>query len=74
MAQIQEMENNMKNHNRLTIKRVTPGYWRATLSNAPINLYDPELFADAQHLTLHGDRGTLPRAAPGDRQRAYHPV
>jgi DNA-binding transcriptional ArsR family regulator len=29
---------------------------------------------DAQHLALRGDRGTLPRAAPGDRQHACHPI
>src|ERR1700753_642673 len=32
--------------NRLTISKVTPGYWRVTIENPPINLYDPEMFAE----------------------------
>jgi enoyl-CoA hydratase/carnithine racemase len=40
----------MHTRNRLTIKKVTPAYWRATLSNPPINLYDPELFTELRVL------------------------
>jgi enoyl-CoA hydratase/carnithine racemase len=32
--------------NRLTISKVTPAYWRVTINNPPINLYDPEMFAE----------------------------
>jgi enoyl-CoA hydratase/carnithine racemase len=32
--------------NRLTISKVTPGFWRVILKNPPINLYDPEMFAE----------------------------
>jgi enoyl-CoA hydratase/carnithine racemase len=32
--------------NRLTIAKVTPAYWRVTINNPPINLYDPEMFAE----------------------------
>jgi enoyl-CoA hydratase/carnithine racemase len=45
-----EGEDEMAIGKRLTIKKVTPGYWRATLSNPPINLYDPELFAELRVL------------------------
>jgi enoyl-CoA hydratase/carnithine racemase len=31
---------------RLHIKAVTPAYWRVTIDNPPINLYDPEMFAE----------------------------
>jgi enoyl-CoA hydratase/carnithine racemase len=31
---------------RLTIFKVTPAYWRITIKNPPINLYDPEMFAE----------------------------
>jgi enoyl-CoA hydratase/carnithine racemase len=34
------------NQNRLTIDAVTPGYWRVVIENPPINLYDPEMFAE----------------------------
>jgi enoyl-CoA hydratase/carnithine racemase len=33
-------------NNRLTISKVTPAYWRVTIKNPPINLYDPEMFAE----------------------------
>jgi len=36
----------MKMNQRLSISKVTPGYWRITISNPPINLYDPEMFAE----------------------------
>jgi enoyl-CoA hydratase/carnithine racemase len=32
--------------NRLTISKVTPAYWRVIINNPPINLYDPEMFAE----------------------------
>jgi enoyl-CoA hydratase/carnithine racemase len=32
--------------NRLTISKVTPAYWRVVINNPPINLYDPEMFAE----------------------------
>jgi enoyl-CoA hydratase/carnithine racemase len=32
--------------NRLTISRVTPAYWSVIIENPPINLYDPEMFAE----------------------------
>src|SRR6201990_1979597 len=32
--------------NRLTISKVTPAYWRVVSKNPPINLYDPEMFAE----------------------------
>src|SRR6201991_2859542 len=31
---------------RLNVKVVTSGYWRITIDNPPINLYDPEMFAE----------------------------
>jgi enoyl-CoA hydratase/carnithine racemase len=34
------------NQNRLTIDAVTPSYWRVIIENPPINLYDPEMFAE----------------------------
>jgi enoyl-CoA hydratase/carnithine racemase len=36
----------MPTTNRLTISAVTPAYWRVTIENPPINLYDPEMFAE----------------------------
>jgi enoyl-CoA hydratase/carnithine racemase len=36
----------MTRKNRLTIVKVTPAYWRVTMENPPINLYDPEMFAE----------------------------
>lgn len=32
--------------NRLTITPVTSSYWRVIIENPPINLYDPEMFAE----------------------------
>lgn len=32
--------------NRLTVKAETPSYWRVIIENPPINLYDPEMFAE----------------------------
>jgi enoyl-CoA hydratase/carnithine racemase len=32
--------------NRLTIDEVTSAYWRVIIENPPINLYDPEMFAE----------------------------
>ena len=37
-------------HQRLGIDRMTPDYWKVTLSNPPINLYDPEMFAELRVL------------------------
>ena len=34
------------NQNRLSIDAVTPNYWRVIIENPPINLYDPEMFAE----------------------------
>jgi enoyl-CoA hydratase/carnithine racemase len=36
----------MTTTNRLTISKVTPAYWRVIIQNPPINLYDPEMFAE----------------------------
>jgi enoyl-CoA hydratase/carnithine racemase len=36
----------MPTKNRLTVSKVTPAYWRAVIENPPINLYDPEMFAE----------------------------
>jgi enoyl-CoA hydratase/carnithine racemase len=36
----------MLTKNRLTISKVTPAYWRVIIENPPINLYDPEMFAE----------------------------
>ena len=39
-----------KDHKRLKIEKTTPGYWKVTLNNPPINLYDPEMFAELRVL------------------------
>ena len=36
----------MPTTNRLTVSEVTPAYWRVVIDNPPINLYDPEMFAE----------------------------
>ena len=36
----------MPTKNRLTVSKVTPAYWRVIIENPPINLYDPEMFAE----------------------------
>jgi enoyl-CoA hydratase/carnithine racemase len=36
----------MPTQNRLTVSKVTPAYWRVVIENPPINLYDPEMFAE----------------------------
>src|ERR1700754_265183 len=36
--------------NRLIITEVKPEYWRVTINNPPINLYDPEMFAEMRLL------------------------
>jgi enoyl-CoA hydratase/carnithine racemase len=36
----------MTTSNRLIISKITPAYWRVTIENPPINLYDPEMFAE----------------------------
>jgi enoyl-CoA hydratase/carnithine racemase len=48
----------MTTHNRLTISKVTPAYWLVTIENPPINLYDPEMFAELNVLmdTMDVDR------------------
>jgi len=35
---------------RLTITKVTPAYWSVLIDNPPINLYDPEMFAEINML------------------------
>lgn len=35
---------------RLQIVSVTPAYWRVSINNPPINLYDPEMFAELRSL------------------------
>jgi enoyl-CoA hydratase/carnithine racemase len=35
---------------RLTITEVTPAYWRVTIDNPPINLYDAKMFAELRLL------------------------
>ena len=42
-----------KDHKRLKIEKTTPGYWKITLNNPPINLYDPEMFAELRVLMDH---------------------
>jgi len=39
-----------KDHKRLKIEKTTPGYWKVTLNNPPINLFDPEMFAELRFL------------------------
>jgi enoyl-CoA hydratase/carnithine racemase len=46
----------LNTHNRLAIMHVTPGYWRVSLDNPPINLYDPEMFAELNVLMDTLDR------------------
>jgi enoyl-CoA hydratase/carnithine racemase len=41
---------------RLTIEAVTPAYWRVVIGNPPINLYDPEMFAELNVLVDTMDR------------------
>ena len=36
----------MPGKKRLTITKVTPAYWNVSIDNPPINLYDPEMFAE----------------------------
>jgi enoyl-CoA hydratase/carnithine racemase len=36
----------MTTNSRLTVIRETPAYWRVLISNPPINLWDPAMFAD----------------------------
>src|ERR1700754_1261392 len=36
--------------NRLTVEEVKRGYWRVVIDNPPINLYDPEMFAELRVL------------------------
>ena len=36
----------MTAQNRLTVTRVTPAYWTVLINNPPINIYDPEMFAE----------------------------
>jgi enoyl-CoA hydratase/carnithine racemase len=48
----------MSTHNRLTITKITPAYWNVSINNPPINLYDPEMFAELNVLldTLDDDK------------------
>ncbi|MGA7809215.1 enoyl-CoA hydratase/isomerase family protein [Bradyrhizobium sp.] len=48
----------MANHNRLTVKQVTPAYWHVSINNPPINLFDPEMFAEFNVLMdkIDGDK------------------
>jgi len=39
-----------QDHKRLSIEKKVPGYWKVTLSNPPINLFDPEMFAELRVL------------------------
>lgn len=36
----------MSNNNRLTVIRQSPAYWRIVISNPPLNLFDPKMFAE----------------------------
>lgn len=36
----------MTDNSRFTVIRETPGYWRILISNPPLNLFDPAMFAD----------------------------
>ena len=36
----------MSDNNRLTIIRHSPAYWRIVISNPPLNLFDPKMFAE----------------------------
>jgi enoyl-CoA hydratase/carnithine racemase len=44
--------------NRLTISKIMPAYWRVIIKNPPINLYDPEMFAELNVLmdTIDADK------------------
>src|SRR6267143_1804046 len=44
--QLEQGARPMTTTNRLTISKVTPAYWRVIIENPPINLYDPEMFAE----------------------------
>jgi enoyl-CoA hydratase/carnithine racemase len=48
----------MATRNRLTITKVTPAYWTVLIDNPPINIYDPEMFAELNVLldTLDSDK------------------
>jgi enoyl-CoA hydratase/carnithine racemase len=36
----------MTDTTRLTVVRQTPAYWRVLIDNPPLNLFDPDMFAD----------------------------
>lgn len=36
----------MNDSSRLTVIRKSPGYWQVLISNPPLNLFDPDMFAD----------------------------
>ena len=36
----------MTDNSRLSVVRKTPAYWQVIISNPPINLFDPDMFAD----------------------------
>ena len=36
----------MPRQHRLTVSKLTPAYWRVVIENPPINLFDPETFAE----------------------------
>lgn len=46
------------NDNRLTVIRQSPAYWRIVISNPPINLFDPKMFAELNVLmdNIEGDK------------------
>ncbi|WP_263377364.1 enoyl-CoA hydratase/isomerase family protein [Granulicella paludicola] len=48
----------MPTRQRLKISKITPAYWVVTFDNPPINIYDPEMFAELNVLldTLDSDR------------------
>jgi enoyl-CoA hydratase/carnithine racemase len=47
----------MSTQNRLTITKMSPAYWVISINNPPINIYDPEMFAELNVLldTLDAD-------------------
>lgn len=51
----QRMENQRQ---RLIVNEILPEYWRITIDNPPINLYDPEMFAELRVLMdrMEGDK------------------
>lgn len=44
---------------RLRIEELTPSYWRVIVDNPPVNLYDPEMFAELRVLVARMEIGPL---------------